>query len=189
MANTYQSADAAEYDAQKKALATQFSNQRTADAKKYETQMAADAKQYQLQKTADVGQYETQKSADAKQYAAAKAAEADYVTRVKKAEADLIAADKAAQATYITRKREAEGMLELAKGYQALASVMGGPEGLMQFLMIDRGVYGRLAEANANAIKGLQPKISVWNTGNSLLPSHFISLCPCHSLESRELGW
>lgn len=78
-----------------------------------------------------------------------------------------MAAQKKAEAMLITRKKEAEGLVEMAKGYAALASVMGGPEGLMQFLMIERGVYGELANANAKAIQGLQPKISVWNTGSS----------------------
>ncbi|CAZ81941.1 unnamed protein product [Tuber melanosporum] len=111
---------------------------------------------------------ETQEQkADAAAYTTKKSAEAEYLARVRKAEADLIAAEKAAQATFITRKREAEGMLEMAKAYQALSQVMGGPEGLMQFLMIERGVYGDLANANAKAIQGLQPKISVWNTGSA----------------------
>ena len=122
---------------------------------------------YQQQKSTDAAQYETQKSADARQYSTVKAAEADYLSRVKKAEADLVTAEKAAQATFITRKKESEGMLEMAKAYQALSQVMGGPEGLMQFLMIERGVYGDLANANAKAIQGLQPKISVWNTGSA----------------------
>lgn len=164
---TKKTADAAEYNAQKTALASQFGQQRLADAKKYETQTSSDAKLYQQQKSTDAAQYETQKSADARQYSTVKAAEADYQARVKKAEADLITAEKAAQATFITRKREAEGMLEMAKAYQALSQVMGGPEGLMQFLMIERGVYGDLANANAKAIQGLQPKISVWNTGSA----------------------
>jgi flotillin len=35
----------------------------------------------------------------------------------------------------------------------------------MQYLMITNGTYERLADANAHAIKGLAPKINVWNTG------------------------
>jgi flotillin len=35
----------------------------------------------------------------------------------------------------------------------------------MQYLMLTNGTYERLADANAHAIKGLQPKINVWNTG------------------------
>jgi flotillin len=37
----------------------------------------------------------------------------------------------------------------------------------MQYLMLTNGTYERLADANAHAIKGLQPKINVWNTGAS----------------------
>ncbi len=32
-------------------------------------------------------------------------------------------------------------------------------------MMIEKGTYVELAKANAEAIRGLQPKISVWNTG------------------------
>lgn len=32
-------------------------------------------------------------------------------------------------------------------------------------MMIENGTYVKLAKANAEAIRGLQPKISVWNTG------------------------
>lgn len=35
----------------------------------------------------------------------------------------------------------------------------------MQYLMLKNRTYERLADANANAIQGLQPKINVWNTG------------------------
>lgn len=44
---------------------------------------------------------------------------------------------------------------------------MGGPQGLMQFLMLQNGTYQKLAEANAKAINGLQPKINVWTTGSN----------------------
>jgi len=145
----------------------QFETQKVAEAKQYETQKAADASLYKSQKAAEARQFELQKNADANQYATTKAAESDYVTKVRAAEADLVAAQKKAEAMFITRKREADGLVEMAKGYAALASVMGGPEGLMQFLMIERGIYGELANANAKAIQGLQPKISVWNTGSS----------------------
>jgi hypothetical protein len=37
----------------------------------------------------------------------------------------------------------------------------------MQYLMLTTGTYERLADANANAVKGLAPKINVWNTGAS----------------------
>jgi flotillin len=32
-------------------------------------------------------------------------------------------------------------------------------------MMIDRGVYTDLAKANADAVRGLNPKMTIWNTG------------------------
>lgn len=154
------------FTAQKAAEAREFEIQKATDAKQYETKKAADATLYKSQKAAEARQFDVQKDADANQYATAKMAEAEYISKVRAAEAELVAAQKKAEAMFITRKREAEGLVEMAKGYAALANVMGGPEGLMQFLMIERGVYGELANANAKAIQGLQPKITVWNTGS-----------------------
>lgn len=57
--------------------------------------------------------------------------------------------------------------MEMAKGYGALADVLGGPQGLLQYMMIQNGTYEKLAKANGQAIHGLQPKISVWNTGSA----------------------
>lgn len=34
-------------------------------------------------------------------------------------------------------------------------------------MMLQEGTYEKLANANAAAINGLQPKITVWNTGDS----------------------
>lgn len=33
-------------------------------------------------------------------------------------------------------------------------------------VMIEKGTYVELAKANATAVNGMQPKISVWNTGS-----------------------
>lgn len=35
----------------------------------------------------------------------------------------------------------------------------------MQYLMVDRGLYPELAKAMADGVRGMQPKINVWNTG------------------------
>jgi flotillin len=55
----------------------------------------------------------------------------------------------------------------MARAYGDLASVLGGPQGLMQYLMLTNNQYERLANANAKAIQGLQPKLNVWNTGGA----------------------
>jgi flotillin len=70
-----------------------------------------------------------------------------------------------AEAACVLRKKEAEGLTELARAYGALAAVLGGPQGLLQLLMMQAGTYERLAAENAKAIQGLQPRINVWTTG------------------------
>jgi flotillin len=72
---------------------------------------------------------------------------------------------KEAEASFYAKKKEAEGIQEMASAYGSLAQVMGGPAGLMQYLMLQNNTYEKLALANAKAINGLQPKITVWNTG------------------------
>lgn len=72
---------------------------------------------------------------------------------------------KEADAAFYKQQREAEGLLELSKGYGALVDVLGGPQAFLQFQMMQNGTYEKLAHANAQAINGLQPKITTWNTG------------------------
>ncbi|KAF9773699.1 hypothetical protein IL306_008436, partial [Fusarium sp. DS 682] len=54
----------------------------------------------------------------------------------------------------------------MAEAYGKLSQAFGGPAGLLQYMMIEKGTYVELAKANATAIRGLEPKISVWNTGS-----------------------
>lgn len=46
-----------------------------------------------------------------------------------------------------------------------MSQAFGGPGGLIQYLMIEKGVYQDLAKANADAVRGLNPKMTIWNTG------------------------
>ncbi|KAJ9218549.1 hypothetical protein DTO169C6_9112 [Paecilomyces variotii] len=84
----------------------------------------------------------------------------------KEADAALYKRKLEADALCYQQKREAEAMLEMAKAHSALVDVLGGPQGFLQYKMLESGTYERLAEANGNAISGLQPKITMWNTGN-----------------------
>lgn len=54
----------------------------------------------------------------------------------------------------------------MARAYGEMGKVLGGPQGLMQYMMLQNNTYERLANANAKAINGLSPKINVWHTGN-----------------------
>lgn len=44
-------------------------------------------------------------------------------------------------------------------------SIDESPCRLIQYMMLQNNTYEKLARANAAAINGLQPKITVWNTG------------------------
>ncbi|KAE9990186.1 Nitrate transporter [Venturia inaequalis] len=127
-----------------KAIIARESAQQKADASLYtEIKGAEGAKAQQLAKT-DAMFYEITKQAEAQKQA-------------KEMEAD---------AHFYAQKREAEGLTEMARAYGEMGKVLGGPQGLMQYMMIQNNTYERLANANAKAINGLSPKINVWHTGN-----------------------
>ena len=65
----------------------------------------------------------------------------------------------------VTQQKEAAGMSAMAGAYADLSHAFGGPAGLLQYLMIEKGVFTQLARANADAIRGLNPKMTIWNTG------------------------
>ncbi len=71
-----------------------------------------------------------------------------------------------AEASFFAKKKEAEAMTEMAKAYGHMSDVLGGPHGLLQYMMLQDNTYEKLAKANASAINGLQPKITCWNTGD-----------------------
>ncbi|KAF7560826.1 hypothetical protein G7046_g3332 [Stylonectria norvegica] len=97
----------------------------------------------------------TTKSTDASAYKTRNDAEAwNYATQ-QKADAELV-----------QKLKEAEGINAMADAYGKLSHAFGGPAGLLQYMMIEKGTYVELAKANADAIRGLEPKISVWNTGS-----------------------
>ncbi|KAI1846496.1 hypothetical protein JX265_004981 [Neoarthrinium moseri] len=125
-----------------------------AQIKRESQQQAADAKAYEITADATANYEKTTKSTDA----------AAYKTKVD-AEAYSQAAIKNAEARLQEKLKEAEGMAAMAEAYGRLGQAFGGPAGLLQYMMIERGTYVELAKANAEAIRGLNPKISVWNTG------------------------
>ncbi|KAH7320649.1 flotillin domain-containing protein [Stachybotrys elegans] len=117
------------------------------------------------QQEADAAAYEISADARAKQDAVRLEADAKaYLTRAA-ADADNYAIQQEAVADVVRRKNEAEGIEAMAEAYGKLANAFGGPAGLLQYLMIEKGTYVELAKANANAVRGMSPKISVWNTG------------------------
>ena len=119
------------------------------------------------QQKADAQFYTDTRGADGKLYKERQDAEALAFRVTKQVEADFFRATKEAEANFYTKKKEAEAMTEMAKAYQNMADVLGGPQGLLQYMMLQSNTYEKLAKANATAINGLQPKITVWNTGNT----------------------
>jgi flotillin len=93
-------------------------------------------------------------------------------TRAKEAEGKAQATRLEAEASLYARQKEAEGIAAVlsaqASGVQRLIdSFQGNPQSLVQYLMLEKGLYPELAKLNAEAIRGLNPKITVWQTGES----------------------
>ncbi|ROV97811.1 hypothetical protein VPNG_08633 [Cytospora leucostoma] len=126
-----------------KASIAREAKQQAADARAYEVQAEAKAGFEAKNRATDAEVYKTRASADAANYKALKDAEAKLQVQVK----------------------EAEGLAAMASAYEKMSQAFGGPAGLLSYMMIEKGTYVQLANANSVAVKGLQPKISVWNTG------------------------
>ncbi|KAK4480173.1 hypothetical protein RD792_013235 [Penstemon davidsonii] len=123
----------------------------------YETKVQeANWELYKKQKAAEAYLYEKQKEAEAQKASA----EAAFFTRKQIVDGDLYA-----------KKKEAEGLVALAEAQgtylRTLLDSMGGNySALRDYLMINGGMYQEIAKINAEAVRGLQPKISVWTSGN-----------------------
>lgn len=149
-----QAADARAYEIEKEAQANFEKDKQATEANAYKTKVGVDVKVYEIEAEAkanfekakqhtEANVYETKVGADAQAYAAVKLADAELQQQL----------------------RTAEGMSAMAEAYAKMSHAFGGPQGLLQYMMIEKGTYVELAKANAEAIRGLQPKISVWNTG------------------------
>ncbi|KAK4415407.1 Flotillin-like protein 4 [Sesamum alatum] len=121
----------------------------------YETKVQeANWELYKKQKAAEAYLYEKEKEAEAQKAAA----EAAYYGRKQVVDGELYA-----------KKKEAEGLIALAEAQgtyiRTLLEALGGNYGaLRDYLMISGGMYQQIAKINAEAVRGLQPKISIWTT-------------------------
>ncbi|KAG9252409.1 SPFH domain/Band 7 family protein [Emericellopsis atlantica] len=148
--------------AQQRADADAYQIEAAARADAVKTEENAKAEAAAGQRQADAEAYTIQKRAEARAMAETRAADADAYVKTKDAEAQKVVSDAEAYATI----KKAEGLTAMAGAYRELAGAFGGPDGLIKYLMIDRGTYVELANANSTAVQGMQPKISVWNTGD-----------------------
>jgi flotillin len=89
-----------------------------------------------------------------------KETDANYYKQVKNADANLY-----------QKQKEAEGILILAdaqkKALEEYYKVFTDPNTLLNYLMIEKGLFTEMATINAKAIQGLNPQITVWNTGGA----------------------
>ncbi|KAI4164872.1 MAG: hypothetical protein LQ342_001505 [Letrouitia transgressa] len=155
--------DLAKIEATRRAESKDAELQRDVETKRAEMELEriraidlvqAKIKRESAQQVADAKFYSDTKSADGELYKQHRAADAAYYRTTKEAEA-----------SFYTTKKEAEALMETAKAYGQMSEVFGGPQGLLQYMMLRNDTYKELALANAKAINGLQPKITVWNTG------------------------
>ena len=110
------------------------------------------AKLYAKQKAAEAVLFEAQKKAEALKASA----DADMYARQRAAEADLYSKLKEAEATTALTQAQAINVGNL------LNQVGGNYSSLRDYLMINNGTYKDLARLNADAVRGLQPKINIW---------------------------
>ncbi|GAA0163039.1 hypothetical protein LIER_19009 [Lithospermum erythrorhizon] len=123
----------------------------------YETKVQeANSELYKKQKAAEAFLYEKQKQAEAQKATA----EASFYSRQQSIDGELY-----------SKMKEAEGLKAMAdaQGYY-LSTVLGALGGnyvaMRDYLMISGGMFQEIAKINAQAVQGLQPKISIWTSGN-----------------------
>ena len=115
---------------------------------------------------ADATYYRETKHADSRAYAERQSADANLFKQMQDTKGYVQRQMQEADALYHVKMKEAEGIKAQAEAYKSLADAFGGPQGLLQYMMLKEGIHEKLALANAKAIQGLQPKITVWNTGS-----------------------
>jgi flotillin len=86
------------------------------------------------------------------------------------ADATFYARKQTAEAELYAKKKEAEGIVTLAQAQgvyvNTLLKALGGNyTALRDYMMINGGMFQEIAKINAEAIRGLEPKISIWNNG------------------------
>jgi flotillin len=91
-------------------------------------------------------------------------------TMQKLADADVYKAKKEAEAALYERQKHAEGIrvkaAARAAGIEMLQDAFNGDNGAtLQYMILQKGIFKELAQANADAIKKMQPEIQIWSTG------------------------
>ncbi|KAL3516628.1 hypothetical protein ACH5RR_023530 [Cinchona calisaya] len=149
-----------------------YENQREADVAEANAQLATKkagnaSVDYDIKvQEANSDLYKKQKAAEAVFYEKERAAEAQRVA----AEAQLYAVQQAADAELFAKRKEVERLVAIAEAQGVyirilLASLGGNYNALRDYLMIDGVMFKDITKIIAEAVQGLQPKISVWSNG------------------------
>jgi flotillin len=91
---------------------------------------------------------------------------------IKEAEGNAEALKLESDAKLYSKQKEAEGIYAVyeaqSEGINKLVDSFGNDTScLIQYLMLEKNVYEKLAKANAEAIRDMKPKISVWDMGGT----------------------
>jgi flotillin len=86
------------------------------------------------------------------------------------ADATFYARKQAAEAELYAKKKEAEGIVTIGQAQGVYVSTLLNALGndytaLRDYLMINGGMFQEMAKINAEAVRGLEPKISIWTNG------------------------
>ncbi len=94
----------------------------------------------------------------------------DAAITVKQAEASALAKRALADADLYAEQQRALGIKAAADaqalGLKSFLSI-AEPDLVKYYLAVDRGLFEKLAERTADAVRGMNPSIHVWNTGGS----------------------
>ncbi|KAI3904351.1 hypothetical protein MKW92_006651 [Papaver armeniacum] len=79
----------------------------------------------------------------------------------------FFARQQAADGELYAKKKEAEGMVAAAEAQGVyVRTLLKAFNALRDYLMINGGMFQQISQINAGAVKGLQPKISIWTNGD-----------------------
>lgn len=128
-----------------------------AEIAKIEADMAAKERENELQKEVEIKR--------AKQELEARRAE---IMSVAIAESEAI--ERRAEASLFAKKKEVEGILSLleaqAEGLGRIRTEAGDAKLTQFYLGLNEGLYPALAKEAADAVRGMNPKVHLWKTGN-----------------------
>lgn len=88
-----------------------------------------------------------------------------------KAEALAFSRRVQAEALFFEKENEAKGIIKLreaeAEGLNKLIASAGGAENLNSYLMVRDGQLTQIAREQSEAVRGMKPNVTVWNSGST----------------------